>query len=196
MKKTLKLVKEFRKADQDTPIVLMGYYNPVYVYGVEKFLKDAKAAGVDGFIIVDLPPEEDRSSASPHWKRASTSSASRRDDGRSPRPHRVPQHLGLCLLRLRCSASPAPRRRPEERQGQRQPPEKHTSLPICVGFGVKTAEQARAIGRTRMAWWWARPRQRGGEEPHKSRKAHLKDGQGRARARFRDRAGREELAAP
>ena len=57
MKKTLKLVKAFRKADKDTPIVLMGYYNPIYVYGVDKFLADAKAAGVDGLIVVDLPPE-------------------------------------------------------------------------------------------------------------------------------------------
>ena len=68
MKKTLKLVKEFRKADQDTPIVLMGYYNPIYVYGVDKFLADAKAAGVDGFIIVDLPPEEDEEFCLPALK--------------------------------------------------------------------------------------------------------------------------------
>ena len=59
MRKTLKMVSDFRKADKDTPIVLMGYYNPIYVYGVEAFLKDAKAAGVDGLIVVDLPPEED-----------------------------------------------------------------------------------------------------------------------------------------
>src|SRR6476469_4117804 len=59
MHKTLSLVREFRTGDNDTPIVLMGYYNPIYVYGVEKFLADAKAAGVDGLIVVDLPPEED-----------------------------------------------------------------------------------------------------------------------------------------
>ena len=59
MIKTLALVREFRKDDNDTPIVLMGYYNPIYIYGVEKFLVDAKAAGVDGLIVVDLPPEED-----------------------------------------------------------------------------------------------------------------------------------------
>ena len=57
--KTLALVADFRKGDQTTPIVLMGYYNPIYVYGVEAFLRDAKAAGVDGLIVVDLPPEED-----------------------------------------------------------------------------------------------------------------------------------------
>src|SRR5882757_5431074 len=59
MVKTLALVREFRKGEDLTPIVLMGYYNPIYIYGVEKFLTDAKAAGVDGLIIVDLPPEED-----------------------------------------------------------------------------------------------------------------------------------------
>src|SRR5215813_12891976 len=59
MKKTLALVRAFRKDDDATPIVLMGYYNPVYIYGVDKFLADAKSAGVDGLIVVDLPPEED-----------------------------------------------------------------------------------------------------------------------------------------
>src|SRR5438128_3567569 len=55
LKKTLAMVKSFRKSDDATPIVLMGYYNPIYIYGVEKFLVDAKAAGVDGLIVVDLP---------------------------------------------------------------------------------------------------------------------------------------------
>src|SRR5690349_9932686 len=59
LKKTLELVRGFRKDDNVTPLVLMGYYNPIYIYGVDKFLADAKAAGVDGLIIVDLPPEED-----------------------------------------------------------------------------------------------------------------------------------------
>ena len=59
LKKTLAFVTEFRAAEKNTPIVLMGYYNPIYSYGVDAFLKDALAAGVDGLIIVDLPPEED-----------------------------------------------------------------------------------------------------------------------------------------
>ena len=59
MKRTLSLVREFRTGDATTPLVLMGYYNPIYVYGVEHFLADAKSAGVDGLIVVDLPPEED-----------------------------------------------------------------------------------------------------------------------------------------
>src|SRR6202044_104661 len=59
LRKTLELVRGFRKDDNATPLVLMGYYNPIYIYGVDKFLADARSAGVDGLIIVDLPPEED-----------------------------------------------------------------------------------------------------------------------------------------
>nr|WP_211106453.1 tryptophan synthase subunit alpha [Nitrospirillum iridis] len=59
MTRTLELVRAFREGDADTPIILMGYYNPIYAYGVDRFLADAKAAGVDGLIVVDLPPEED-----------------------------------------------------------------------------------------------------------------------------------------
>src|SRR3954462_5091463 len=66
MRKTLALVRELRKDDDATPIVLMGYYNPIYIYGVDKFLADAKSAGVDGFMVVDLPAERTTSSAFPH----------------------------------------------------------------------------------------------------------------------------------
>ena len=68
LKKTLAMVREFRKGDDATPLVLMGYYNPIYIYGVDKFLVDAKAAGVDGLIIVDLPPEEDTELCLPAMK--------------------------------------------------------------------------------------------------------------------------------
>src|SRR5215203_2010751 len=68
LKRTLAMVREFRKADTTTPLVLMGYYNPIYIHGVDKFLADAKAAGVDGLIIVDLPPEEDSELCLPAMK--------------------------------------------------------------------------------------------------------------------------------
>src|SRR5512142_1652803 len=68
MTRTLAQVREFRKGDDATPIVLMGYYNPIYIYGVDKFLADAKAAGVDGLIVVDLPPEEDEELCLPALK--------------------------------------------------------------------------------------------------------------------------------
>jgi tryptophan synthase alpha chain len=65
LSKLLKMVCEFRKKDQDTPIILMGYYNPIFIYGVERFLSDALSAGIDGLIIVDLPSEEDEELAIP-----------------------------------------------------------------------------------------------------------------------------------
>ena len=68
LSKTLDMVKSFRKVDQDTPIILMGYYNPIYIYGVNHFLEDALSAGIDGLIIVDLPPEEDSELAIPAKK--------------------------------------------------------------------------------------------------------------------------------
>src|SRR3569623_1962720 len=68
LKKTIELVRGFRKDDDTTPIVLMGYYNPIYIHGVDKFLADAKTAGVDGLIIVDLPPEEDEELCLPAMK--------------------------------------------------------------------------------------------------------------------------------
>ena len=68
LKKTLEMVRDFRKDDNATPLVLMGYYNPIYIYGVDKFLADAKSAGVDGLIIVDLPPEEDTELCLPAMK--------------------------------------------------------------------------------------------------------------------------------
>src|SRR6476619_6874249 len=68
MKKTLRIVREFRAGDDATPVVLMGYFNPIYVYGVDRFLADAKSAGVDGLIVVDLPPEEDEELCLPALK--------------------------------------------------------------------------------------------------------------------------------
>src|SRR6266481_3425374 len=68
LKKTLAMVRAFREGDNATPLVLMGYYNPIYIYGVDRFLSDAKSAGVDGLIIVDLPPEEDTELCMPALK--------------------------------------------------------------------------------------------------------------------------------
>ena len=68
LKKTLAMAAEFRKGDNDTPIVMMGYYNPIYIYGVDRFLSDAKTAGIDGLIVVDLPPEMDEELCLPALK--------------------------------------------------------------------------------------------------------------------------------
>ncbi len=146
LRKTLALVADFRKQDADTPVVLMGYYNPIYVFGVEKFLVAAKEAGVDGLIVVDLPPEEDEELCLPALKaglnfiRLATPTT---DDRRLPNVltntsgfvyyvsltgvtgAAIPDYskVGVSVARIK----------------------RHTKLPVSVGFGVKTAENARAI---------------------------------------------------
>ena len=148
MKKTLKLVKDFRKADKDTPIVLMGYYNPIYVYGVPKFLDDARAAGVDGLIVVDLPPEEDRELCIPalaaglNFIRLATPTT---DDQRAQKVFRNTSGFVYYVSVLGITGTKAPDLKSVATNVKRL--RKHTELPICVGFGVKTAEQARAIAR-------------------------------------------------
>ncbi len=149
MKKTLKLVKEFRKSDQDTPIVLMGYYNPIYVYGVDKFLVDILKAGVDGLIVVDLPPEEDDELCIPamaagiNFIRLTTPTT---DDKRAPAVFKNTSGFVYYVSVLGITGTKAPDLRSVKTNVQRL--KKHTTLPICVGFGVKTAEQARTIAKT------------------------------------------------
>ena len=148
MKKTLKLVKDFRKTDKDTPIVLMGYYNPIYVYGVPKFLHDAKAAGVDGLIVVDLPPEEDHELCLPalaadvNFIRLATPTT---DDAHAPKVFRNTSGFVYYVSVLGITGTKAPDLKSVAANVKRL--KKHTGLPICVGFGVKTAEQARAIAK-------------------------------------------------
>jgi tryptophan synthase alpha chain len=147
-KKTLQMVKEFRKGDNDTPIVLMGYYNPIYVYGVDKFLTDAKKAGVDGLIIVDLPPEEDTELCLPamaqglNFIRLTTPTT---DDNRAPAVFKNTSGFVYYVSVLGITGTKAPDLKSVKANVKRL--KKHTELPICVGFGVKTAEQARAIAR-------------------------------------------------
>ena len=101
LKKTLAMVRGFRKDDDATPLVLMGYYNPIYIYGVDEFLADAKSAGVDGLIIVDLPPEEDTELCLPAMQgRAQFHPAGDADHRRQAAARGARQYLGLCLLRL------------------------------------------------------------------------------------------------
>jgi tryptophan synthase alpha chain len=146
MKKTLAAVHAFRAGDDATPLVLMGYYNPIYIYGVDKFLADARAAGVDGLIIVDLPPEEDRELCLPALKaglnfiRLATPTT---DDKRLPAV--LANTSGfvyyVSITGITGSAAPDPTRV----SGAVSRIKRHTKLPVCVGFGVRTGEQARAI---------------------------------------------------
>ncbi len=147
--KTLDLVRSFREQEDDTPIILMGYYNPIYIYGVEAFLSDAKAAGVDGLIIVDLPPEEDSELCIPaidadiRWIRLATPTTD---------AQRLPKVLNnasgfiyyVSILGITGTASV-----PEEAtRNAVNYLKSNTDLPVAVGFGIKTPEMAATIART------------------------------------------------
>jgi tryptophan synthase alpha chain len=146
MTKTLALVREFRKTDDATPIVLMGYYNPIYIYGVDRFLADTKAAGVDGLIVVDLPPEEDEELCLPTLKtglnfiRLATPTT---DDKRLPAVLNNTSGFVYYVSITGITGSAAPDTGKVTAAVARI--KRHTKLPVAVGFGVKTAEQARAI---------------------------------------------------
>lgn len=146
MKKTLSLVREFRAGDQDTPLILMGYYNPIYIYGVDKFLADAKTAGIDGLIVVDLPPEEDNELCIPALKagiafiRLATPTT---DDRRLPAVLKNTSGFVyyVSITGITGSATPDANRVTSAVARIKR----HTKLPVAVGFGIKTAEDARAI---------------------------------------------------
>jgi tryptophan synthase alpha chain len=146
LKKTLAMVSAFRKEDNTTPIVLMGYYNPIYVYGVDRFLKDAMAAGVDGLIVVDLPPEEDVELCLPALKagiafiRLATPTT---DDKRLPAVLANTSGFVYYVSVTGITGSAIPDTNRVMQAVARI--KRHTKLPIAVGFGVKTAENARTI---------------------------------------------------
>jgi tryptophan synthase alpha chain len=148
MKRTLSLVREFRRADDATPLVLMGYYNPIYIYGVEQFLVDAKSAGVDGLIIVDLPPEEDAELCLPALKagfnfiRLATPTT---DDKRLPAVLANTSGFVYYVSITGITGSAAPDAGKVGEAVKRI--KRHSKLPVCVGFGVRTAEQVRAIAQ-------------------------------------------------
>jgi tryptophan synthase alpha chain len=144
--KTLALVGEFRKDNDTTPIVLMGYYNPIYIYGVDRFLVDAKAAGVDGLIVVDLPPEEDVELCLPALKaglkfiRLATPTT---DDKRLPTVLNNTSGFVYYVSITGITGSAAPDAGKVAAAVGRI--KRHTKLPVAVGFGVRNAESARAI---------------------------------------------------
>ena len=144
--KCLAMVRALRARDDATPLVLMGYYNPIYVYGVPRFLAEAKAVGVDGLIVVDLPPEEDAELCIPaleaglNFIRLATPTT---DDRRLPAV--LANTSGfvyyVSITGITGGAAPDTRRVAEAVKRIKR----NTSLPVAVGFGVKTPEHARAI---------------------------------------------------
>ncbi|HEX7791636.1 MAG TPA: tryptophan synthase subunit alpha [Afipia sp.] len=148
LKKTLQVVRDFRKDDNATPVVLMGYYNPIYIYGVDKFLVDAKSAGVDGLIIVDLPPEEDSELCIPAMKaglnfiRLATPTT---DDKRLPavlaNTSGFVYYVSITGITGSASADTAQVSEAVARI------KRHTQLPVCVGFGIRTPDAARGIAQ-------------------------------------------------
>ncbi|MES0028408.1 tryptophan synthase subunit alpha [Mesorhizobium sp. M0040] len=145
--KTLKMASEFRAGDSETPIVLMGYYNPIYIYGVERFLSDALASGIDGLIVVDLPPEMDEELCIPALKaginfiRLATPTT---DDKRLPKVLQNTSGFVYYVSMTGITGSALADTGKVAAAVKRI--KSHTDLPVCVGFGVKTAEQARTIG--------------------------------------------------
>jgi tryptophan synthase alpha chain len=146
LRKTLALVRRFRETDQATPIVLMGYFNPIHAYGVPAFLADALAAGADGLIVVDLPPEEDPELCLPalaagmNFVRLATPTT---DDKRLPavlaNTSGFVYYVSITGITGAASADQGSVAAAVARL------RRHTTLPIAVGFGIKTAAQAASI---------------------------------------------------
>ncbi|MCY6383121.1 tryptophan synthase subunit alpha [Hoeflea prorocentri] len=145
--KTLQMASDFRKDDPDTPIVMMGYYNPIYIYGVDRFLDDAVAVGIDGLIVVDLPPEMDDELCLPALEKGISFirlATPTTDDKRLPTVLRNTSGFVYYVSMTGITGSALP---DTDKVGAAVARIKgHTDLPVCVGFGVKTGEQARAIG--------------------------------------------------
>ena len=146
LEKTLQMARDFRKGDNETPIVMMGYYNPIFSRGVDKFLKDAKDAGIDGLIIVDLPPEEDDELCIPaqeaglNFIRLATPTT---DDQRLPK---VMQNTSGFVYYVSITGITGAA---EAQSGDVAPEVARikavSDLPVVVGFGIKTPEAAHSI---------------------------------------------------
>jgi tryptophan synthase alpha chain len=148
LKQTLAMVRAFRNGDATTPLVLMGYYNPIYIYGVDRFLADAKSAGVDGLIIVDLPPEEDTELCLPAMRaglnfiRLATPTT---DDKRLPAVlENTSGFVYYVSITGITGSTAADSTAVGEAVGRIK---RHTALPVCVGFGIRTPQAAHEIAQ-------------------------------------------------
>jgi len=148
LRRTLEMVRRFRERDQDTPVILMGYYNPIYSHGVDAFIADALAAGIDGLIIVDLPPEEDDELCLPALKaglsfiRLATPTT---DDARLPAV--LANTSGFVYYVSYTGITGARTAEAAAVRGSVERIQRHTRLPVAVGFGIRTPERAAEIAR-------------------------------------------------
>ncbi len=146
--KTLQMVREFRAGNQSTPLVLMGYYNPIFVYGVERFIADAKAAGVDGLIVVDLPPEHNDELCEPaqgagiDFIRLTTPTT---DDDRLPTVLAGSSGFVYYVSVAGVTGAGAATLDHVEQAVARL--RRHTDLPLCIGFGIRTPEHAAEVAK-------------------------------------------------
>lgn len=146
--KTLQMVREFREGNQDTPLVLMGYFNPIHYYGVPRFIADAKEAGVDGLIVVDLPPEHNVDLCQPaqaagiDFIRLTTPTT---DDKRLPTV--LGGSSGFVYYVSVAGVTGAGSATLEHVQEAVSRLRRHTELPLCIGFGIRTAEHAAEVAR-------------------------------------------------
>ena len=146
--KTLQMVREFRAEDSSTPLVLMGYFNPIHHYGVPRFIADAKEAGVDGLIVVDLPPEHNVDLCDPaqaaglDFIRLTTPTT---DDARLPKV--LGGSSGFVYYVSVAGVTGAGSATLEHLQQAVARLRRHTELPLCIGFGIRTAEHAAEVAR-------------------------------------------------
>ena len=146
--KTLQMVREFREGNSDTPLVLMGYFNPIHHYGVAKFIAEAKASGVDGMIVVDMPPEHNSELCDPaqaaglDFIRLTTPTT---DDARLPKV--LTGSSGFVYYVSVAGVTGAGSATTDQVSEAIERLRRHTDLPISVGFGIRTPEQAAAIAR-------------------------------------------------
>jgi tryptophan synthase alpha chain len=148
LSKTLQMVREFRKDNNDTPIVLMGYFNPIHYYGVPRFVADAKEAGVDGLIVVDLPPEHNADLCDPaqaagiDFIRLTTPTT---DDARLPTV--LNNSSGFVYYVSVAGVTGAGSATLEQVEEAHARLRRHTDLPVCIGFGIRTPAHAADVAR-------------------------------------------------
>ena len=148
MVKTLQMVREFRTGNQDTPLVLMGYYNPIFCYGVARFVADAKEAGVDGLIVVDLPPEHNDELCDPaqaagiDFIRLTTPTT---DDARLPTV--LAGSSGFVYYVSVAGVTGAGAASMDQVEEAVARLRRHTDLPLCIGFGIRTPEHAAEVAK-------------------------------------------------